>query len=112
MRGQNIYEGLQFTATKRARYETPAIPAYLYDVPLMVQDMPADEYNFRNKREFLPVALTNPVESPIKTPRKKSYEHISRRLTGGWGHVSETNPATISRRQEIQRLREDVKQQC
>ena len=112
MRGQNIYEGLLFSATKRARDETPAIPAYLYDVALLAPDMPADEYNFRNKREFLPVALANPIESPTKANRKKSYEHVARRLTGGWGHVPETNPATVSRRQEIQRLRKEVKQQC
>lgn len=110
MRGQNLYEGVKFSPTKRLKSEIPVVPGYLYDYSMAVEMMHAQEYDFRNIREIKPVFVINPVGQTNFVNRKKSYQNVG--IDGRWGHVPETNASTISRKQEIERLRRDVKKQC
>lgn len=111
MRGDRLDEGLAFSATKRGKKEKPSIPTYLYQYPLLANLMPADEFNARNVREIGPAPL--PLERAVEVSRKPAYTHIAKRAGGGgWGHVTETNPATVQRKAKIKELREGVKREC
>nr|APG79858.1 hypothetical protein [uncultured bacterium] len=108
MRGDNPFEALKFSATNRAREESPAVPTYLYDYPLSISFQQTDEYDFRNKRYFIPVPLAQPIPSSSFVRTKQPYPHIAR----DWGHTSAGDINAIRERQQKDYLKAHVKVQC
>ncbi|MBT9145242.1 MAG: hypothetical protein DDT42_01112 [candidate division WS2 bacterium] len=85
----------------------------LFNSAMAITSMPADEYNFWNRRETLQTTMVQQQSVPyIHVPRKISPPHIARIARGGWGHVPASDSARVEALQNLERLRGGVKQRC
>lgn len=105
MRGNSLYEGLQFTATKM-RDEQPPSPSTYFNNALLVQAECAEEFEARNNRITGISTLQIPTFPTNYTPRKKAY------INRVWGHVPTSNINNILKEQKLTELRKGGKTKC
>lgn len=105
MRGNSIYEGLQFTA-ERMRNKQPPSPSAYFDNALQVKAELACEFNARNKRSTGFSTLQIPTFPTNFTPRKRAYK------TTAWGHVPNSNINNVLKEQKLVELRKGGKTKC
>ncbi|MBT9146168.1 MAG: hypothetical protein DDT42_02050 [candidate division WS2 bacterium] len=111
MRGGQFSQGQTLQGSRMPQTEWTT--NRLFNSSMVITSMPADEYNFWNKRETVQTSMVQQQPIPhMYVPRKISPPHIVRRGQGGWGHVPASDSARVEALQNLERLREGVKQKC